>query len=85
MELLTRHNAWARATGALCKNLQTFGIGFDVDLPEDLVTLLSAAEQERVGEQTRSLLAAGLGVRLATVMATIKGAESDSSATGDAV
>ncbi len=81
----TRHGAWARATGALCKNLQTFGIGFDVDLPEDLVSLLDAAEQGRVGEQTHNLLAGDLGARLATVLATIKGAASDSSAKGDAV
>lgn len=81
----TRHQGWARASGALCKNLQTFGIGLDIDVPEDLAVLLDAAASGRVGTRTSHLLDAGLGARLAPVLATIERDGAERPATGDPV
>jgi hypothetical protein len=65
--------------------LQTFGIGLDIDVPDDLADLLDAAASRRVGRQTARLLAAGLGDRLAPVVASIEGNRADRPATGDPV
>ena len=68
----TRHQAWARTSGALCKNLQTFGIGLDIDVPEDLADLLHASARGLIGTQTNRLLDTGLGARLGPVLASIE-------------
>ena len=81
----TRHRQWAADAGALCKSLQTFGIGLDVDVPDDLADLLQAAVGGRVGVQTARLLDAGLGDRLAPVVASIEGDLADRPATGEPV
>ena len=79
----TRHRAWARASGAHCKNLQTFGIGLDIDVPEDLGDLLYASASGRGGAHTKRLIDAGLGSRLRAVLASIDGDRADWPATGD--
>jgi hypothetical protein len=63
--------------------LQTCGIGFDVDVPEDLVVLMTLAGSGRLGDHTGALLNGELGARLATVLASIKQHQVDPSAMGD--
>jgi hypothetical protein len=52
--------------------LQTFGIGLDIDVPEDLADLLNASARGLIGMQTNRLLDTGLAARLAPVLASIE-------------
>jgi len=81
----TRHTAWAAESGILCKNLQTSGFGFDVDLPEDMLLLLEHAAAGMLGECTSRVLGGGLAARLAPALASLSSGEADSNAlrTGD--
>jgi len=69
----THHRAWADASGVLCKNLQTSGFGFDVDMPEDLVALIERAAANGIGERTLKVLDTGLAARLTPVLESLAG------------
>ena len=68
----TRHRAAAEQAGLMCKNLQTSGIGFDVDAPADLATLLALYRKGALGNHTSRLLQAGLAERLSLVIDSLQ-------------
>lgn len=72
-----RHRAQAEAAGALCKVLQTYGIGLDIDEPGDLASLLEASGRGLVGKHTACLLAGGLEARLRHALASLEGGGAD--------